>query len=180
MNPKDKARIEEWVASQTARPQARAMRSAGFTANKVLRPLARRHGRTTSISVLRANWHQFAGARFAKLSRPVRVQGTKDGRTVVVEAAGPAASLLSAASGQILARINAFVGTSADDRGFTALRVVQGRMDSEAEPVAPQRGLRPSEERELQSRLADVDSPELKAALEKLGRSVLGQDGNRP
>ena len=178
MDRKGKEVVEGWLDSQRGRPQARAMRSAGFTANKVLRPLARRHGKTTSISVLRANWHQFAG-KYAKLSRPVRVQGTKGGRTVVVEAQGPAASLVSASSGQILSRINAFVGgssTPSGDGGFTALRVVQAAMDAPVAPVQPARGLSPSQAQALDRRLSDVDSPELRAALEKLGRNVISRD----
>ena len=178
MEPRNKsagnrATIEGWLEDQKARPQARAMRSAGWTANKLLRPMAKKHGSTTSVAVLNANWHQFAGPKFGKLSRPVRVQGTKSGRTVVVDAAGPAASLVAASSDQILARINAFVGGD----GFTAIRVQQARMERD-QPIArqPSRGLRPSEEQALQGRLADISSPELKAALEKLGRSVISKE----
>lgn len=170
MTGKDKALIEEWLATQRARPQARAMRTAGFSANKVLKPFHKKHGGkgAPTIRQVAADWPHFAG-RFAKLSRPVRVSGTKEGRTLHVEAAGPAAGLLQADAGNIVARIRARLGS----RSVDAIRVSQGRVDDRIDVPTPERGLTPSEEAKLQSGLSGVEDEGLKAALEALGRNVL-------
>ena len=170
--------MERWLETQRARPQAKAMRTAGWTANRLLKPLERKHGKGGgAVAQIRQNWPDYAG-KFAKLSRPVRLQGTKEGRTLLVEAVGPAATLIQADAGRILERLNARLGANAVD----AIRVVQGRMERDTPIDAPAvRGLTPSEEAELQSSLGSVEDERLKAALESLGRNVIGKckGGNR-
>lgn len=170
---RDPALVERWLETQRGRPQARAARTAGWSANAVLRPLARQASGTkaaSSLRRLREVWPDAAG-RLAKMSRPVRVQGTKAGRTLVVEALGPAATLVQADAGRILARINARLGADA----VGAIRVVQGRMERDAPMDAPaRRGLTPLEERDLNASLHNVSDPGLREALERMGRNVIG------
>ena len=153
------------------------MRTAGFTANKVLRPLTRNHAKSGgktggTIKRITADWKDYAG-RFAKLSKPLRLHGTRDGRTLTVEALGPAATLLQADSGSIIERINARLGSDT----VQSLRVIQGRIERETPIDAPtKRGLTPTEESQLQSSLSGVGDDGLKAALEALGRNVIGRE----
>ena len=176
MSPEDKAKMEAWLETQRGRPQARAMRTAGWTANRLLRPLERKHGKGGgALALITRHWPDHAG-RYAKLSKPIRVQGTKEGRTLVVEAVGPAATLIQADAGRILERINARHGANAID----ALRVVQGRMERDT-PIdaSPSRGLTPTEEAQLQESLGAVEDERLKAALEKMGRNAISRDPSR-
>ena len=167
--------MERWLETQRARPQARAMRTAGWTANKLLRPLERRHGKGGgAVAQIRKAWPDYAG-RLAKLSKPVRMQGSKEGRTLVVEAVGPAATLIQADAGRILERLNARLG----DRAVDHIRVVQGKMERDT-PIdaTPTRGLTPTEEAQLQESLGAVEDERLKAALEQMGRNVIARDGS--
>jgi hypothetical protein len=164
--------VEKWLETQRARPQARPMRTAGFATNKIVRPLSRKHGKLkSSVAQIQTHWPEFAG-RFAKLSKAVRVSGTKEGRTLVVEAVGPAATLVQADAGAIIKRIQARLGTDA----VSAIRVVQGKMARDLVKTSPKRGLSPREEAELQSQLSDMEDGPLKDALEQMGRNVLGSN----
>jgi len=168
----DKHVVEKWLETQRARPQARAMRTAGFSTNKVLRPLSKKHGKAkSSVAQIAQHWPEFAG-RYAKLSKPLRVLGTKEGRTLVVEAVGPAATLVQADAGTIVRKIQARLGTDA----VNAIRVVQGKLSRDLPKAAPKRGLSPREEAELQSQLSDIEDGPLKDALEQMGRNVLSSD----
>lgn len=167
---RNRAVIEGWLESNRARPQARAMRSAGYSAVRV----SKRVGRSlpgpaprSSLSRIRRDWADHAG-RFARLSRPVRLQGTREGTVLVVEALGSAGALVQADSARILDSINARSGAGT----VSGLRVVQGRVER-ARPIdAPPPGLTPSEEASLRRDLAAAPEGPLKAALESLGRAV--------
>jgi len=141
---------------------------------KVLRPLSKKFGGKAgaSAAALSKHWPQIVGARWAKISSPVKFNGGKDGRTLVINAPGAAATLILSASGPIIERLNGHLGEGYVSR----LRVVQTKMSHGVTASLPKRGLSPREEAELQEGLSHIDNDGLKKALEKLGRGVLTDD----
>ncbi len=171
---KRRAIMERYIEARRARPQIRPTPSAGLAVNRVMKPLATgparsRKSRGSSALALAEIWPDIMGPRWSKISAPVRFRGSKDGRTLVISAPGPAAALILAASGPILERLNAHYGTEY----VQALQIVQAA--SVARDVSPQskRGLTPQEEDRLQSGLGKLKNPRLKKALGALGREVM-------
>ena len=160
--------LSQWVESQRGRPQFRAAPNAGLAVSKVMRPLARKHGGGSSAMALEKIWPEIMGPRWSKISSPVRFVGGRDGRTLIISAPGPAASLILAQSGPILQRLNAHLGASHVRR----IKVVQSRMIKPARPQT-QKGLAPCQETELKEGLKNIKSERLKGALEKMGRQIL-------
>lgn len=146
---------------------------AGVSVSKVLRPLSKKFGNGgASAAALTKHWPQIIGTRWAKISKPVKFTGGRDGRTLVIAAPGAAATLIMSASGPIIERLNGHLGD-----GYVArLRVIQTKMSAAATSSVPKRGLSPREEAQLQEGLSKIDNDGLKQALEKLGRGVLTDD----
>ena len=162
--------LGRWVESQRGRPQYRAAPSAGLSVSKVMRPLAKKHGGGRSAIALEKIWPEIMGPRWSKISSPVRFLGGRTGRTLIISAPGPAASLILAQSGPILQRLNAHLGPS----HVVRIKVVQSRMTKPARTQS-NRGLAPRQETELRAGLSDIKSERLKQALEKMGRQVLSK-----
>ncbi len=162
--------LGHWIESQRARPQFRAAPSAGLSVSKVMRPLAKKHGAGRSALSLERVWPEIMGPRWSKISTPVRFLGGRSGRTLIISAPGPAAALILAQSGPIIARLNAHLGPS----HVTRIKVVQSRMTA---PVRsqPKRGLAPRQEAALQDSLSTVKNERLKQALEAMGRNVISK-----
>ena len=146
---------------------------AGVAVGKVLRPLSKKFGGGgASAAALSKHWPQIVGARWAKISNPVKFTGGRDGRTLIISAPGAAATLIMSASGPIIERLNGHLG----DGYVKRLRVIQTKMSGSTKTSVPKRGLSPSEEAQLQEGLSKIDNEGLKQALEKLGRGVLTDD----
>lgn len=163
------------------KPAPRAARSVA----KVIRPLSKKFG--PSAGRLAANWGEIVGAKYARMSRPLRLQGSKDGSTLIIAARGPAATLLQADGARIISAVNTYLGQGQVVR----MKVVQGQISAPVKPTTvnnaglksagknnrvappvPKRGLTPSESDKLQKGLADIGDDALRQALEKLGRGV--------
>ncbi|MEP3654012.1 MAG: DciA family protein [Litorimonas sp.] len=166
--------LGQWVETQRGRPQYRAAPSAGLSVSKVMRPLARKHGGGSSAIALEKIWPEVMGPRWSKISAPVRFLGGRHGRTLIISAPGPAASLILAQSGPIIQRLNAHLGSGHISR----IKVVQSRMTKPAR-TQPSRGLAPRQEMALRDGLSDIKSERLKQALEKMGRQVLSKDQSK-
>ncbi len=162
--------LGQWIEGQRARPQFRAPPSAGLSVSKIMRPLAKKHGGGQSAMALERVWPEIMGPRWSKISTPVRFLGGRDGRTLIISAPGPAAALILAQSGPIIARLNAHLGSSHISR----IKVVQSRMTAPASS-RPKRGLAPRQEIALQDSLAQVKNERLKHALEAMGRNVISK-----
>lgn len=162
--------LGRWVETQRGRPQFRAAPSAGLSVNKVMRPLAKKHGGGRSAMALEKIWPEIMGPRWSKISSPVRFLGGRNGRTLIISAPGPAAALIMAQSGPIIERLNVHLGTSHISR----IKVVQSRMTKPARSHSL-RGLAPRQENRLREGLVDIKSERLKTALEKMGRHVLSR-----
>lgn len=172
LSREDRARLAAWLSTQRGRPQYRHAPPAARAVQKIVKPLSSKFG--SGVSAIAENWPEIAGPRFAKFSRPLKITGGRDGRTLHIQAPGAAASLIAAGSGQILDRLNTFLG-----HGHIArIRVSQSAMKAAAPSAVKQepRGLSPSQSDELQSGLSKVKDPALKQALEELGRKALSQD----
>lgn len=170
LSPAERATIERYLEHNRARPQARALPSASMAVNRVMKPLAGKgQKRTSSALALSSVWPEIMGPRWSKISAPVRFRGSKEGRTLIISAPGPAASLILAASGPILERLNAHLGEGA----VSTLQVIQAAPPKPSENAAPKRGLTPSEQSRLREGLTKVRNDRLKEALERLGREVI-------
>lgn len=170
---KNKQTLSHWLEQKRGKPQYRPAPTAGNAVNKVLRPLSKKFGGGgASAAALSKHWPQIIGARWAKISSPMKFTGGRDGRTLVIAAPGAAATLIMSASGPIIERLNAHLGD-----GYVArLRVIQTKMSAATKTSIPKRGLSPREESQLQEGLSKIDNDGLKQALEKLGRGVLTDD----
>ena len=162
--------LGRWVETQRGRPQYRAAPNAGLSISKVMRPLAKKHGGGSSAMALEKIWPEVMGPRWSKISSPVRFLGGRNGRTLIISAPGPAASLILAQSGPIIERLNAHLGSG----HIIRIKVVQSRMTKPAR-TQPSRGLAPRQETALREGLSDIKSERLKQALEKMGRQVLSK-----
>lgn len=162
--------LEGWLAKQRARPQIRSAPTAGHAVGKVLRPLSKStgSGRTSSARMLSRVWPEIMGPRWSKISEPQKFTGGRDGRTLIIGAPGPAAALIMAQSGPIIARLNGHLG----DGTVTRIKVVQTRMRAPAGPTAKP-GLPPRKAAALQAGLSSIENVRLRQAMGKLGRGVL-------
>lgn len=160
--------LNAWMERQKGKPQYRPAPSAGMAVSRVMRPLSKKYGGGSSALALSRVWPEIMGARWAKISSPVRFTGGKDGRTLIISAPGPAAALITAQSAQIIQRLNGHLGAGHVAR----IRLVQSKMRAPTVPPA-KAGLSPRKEQGLQEGLSKVENAGLKQALEKLGRGVL-------
>lgn len=169
---KDKQALSQWLEGQRGKPQYRPAPTAGMAVAKIVRPLSKKYSGGSSAAMLHKHWPDIVGERWAKISTPVKFTGGRDGRTLVVSAPGAAATLITAASGAILERLNAHMGEGSVSR----LRLVQTKLKTEKSPAGRKRGLTPSQQDQLQDGLSKIPEGGLKQALEKLGRGVLTDD----
>lgn len=160
----------KWLETQRGRPQYRAAPHARNAIAKIMRPLAKKHG--SGSTGLAQHWEMIAGKRFAKFSKPIKFSGTAGNRALVISAPGPAAALIMASSQTIIDRANSFLGAGHIQR----LKIIQTRLRTEPSTTPPPRGLSQQAGDKLQSGLENIHDPELKQALEGLGRKVLAKD----
>lgn len=172
---KERQALAQWLNTQRGRPQYRHAPHAAHSLSKVIRPLSKKHG--AGLSPIIENWTAIAGKRFAKHARPIRITGGREGRTLIIKAAGPASALVAASSGQILERLNTLLGYG----HIARIKVTSGAMETTSIPQTRQKArLSPLETEQLQSGLETVSDIGLKEALEKLGRAALAKSKNKP
>lgn len=110
-----------------------------------------------------ADWPELVGPAIAAVTQPMRLtQGT-----LTLACSGPVAMEMQHLAPQLASRINAALGRVAVERFRFVQRAPAGqpvRKPRESAPI-------PLPER-VESALAGVESPELRAALERLGRGV--------
>jgi len=170
---KDKQALTDWLEQKRGKPQYRPAPMAGVAVGKVLRPLSKKFGGAgASAAALSKHWPEIVGARWAKISQPLKFTNSRDGRTLVITAPGAAATLIMSAGGPIIERLNGYLG----DGYVSRIRVIQTKMSASKHTSMPKRGLSPREETQLQEGLSNIDNDGLKKALEKLGRGVLTDD----
>jgi hypothetical protein len=141
----------------------------------VLEPVTARRGFATAELI--AAWPAIAGPSYADCTQPEKIvwpRQTNDGGpapgVLYLRVDGPRAILVQHELGQIIERVNAFLGYGA----IAQARIVQGpvRRGAHKAPSSPAPLDRESETA-LLSTLAGVGDGDLRAALDRLGRAVL-------
>jgi hypothetical protein len=146
-------------------------------ASQILDPVLRKR---TGISVgLVQSWEEIAGQRLATRTRPEKIIWPRrvheddpfQPATLVIACDGLAALHVQHETGEIIGRVNAFLGFAAIGR----IKIVQKPVTAAETRRKPQ--LRPLSEPE-KSRLAGtvglIEDDELRASLERLGATILG------
>ncbi|MEM9250101.1 MAG: DUF721 domain-containing protein [Pseudomonadota bacterium] len=165
-------------------------RSKGFRqAGALLETRVRRAGETRGFAVSRllTHWDEIAGPQIAEVARPVEVAYGRGGfgATLVLLTKGAHAPMVQMQEAALRERINACYGYAA----ITRIRLTQtaatgfetSGLAEEAAPfgAAPAAAARvrpaPSEHRQAVDLAADVNSDDLRRALETLGASVLAK-----
>lgn len=192
---RERMKIAAWLETRRGKPQYRPAPAAGRAVARVVKPLSKKFSGRQSAAHLIPHWPSIMGEKWAKFSRPEKFSGDKKGKTLIISAPGPAATLIMASAGMIIERVNIFMGEGA----VTNIRVIQKKMTPSqtgtqnkaggqaqiraARPhgnrtgnVNPPRGLTPQEEEFLRSGLEQIEEQTLKTALAKLGRNVISRN----
>jgi hypothetical protein len=126
-----------------------------------------------AFAALLGDWPSVAGPEWSACMTPFRLSFPPQQRqdaTLHVRLSGAAALAVQHAEPQILERINAWFGY----RAVARLKLVHA--PSPAQPRRkPARQPTPQEEEAIAVGVSGIDDPELRAALERLGRAVAGR-----
>jgi hypothetical protein len=149
-------------------------------AASVLDPVLRK--RAGMSLALVQSWEEIAGERVAARSRPERIVWPRhrgedepfEPAMLVIACEAAAALHIQHETGEIMARVNAFLGYPAIGR----VRIVQKPVVTHEPSRKPRlRPLLPGEKAEIAAKAAGVEDDALRAALERLGESVRARLG---
>jgi hypothetical protein len=163
------------MAAKRARRNAVAV---GDLATELLDPLLRKRA-GMSIALLQS-WDEIVGERLADMSRPEKIAWPRraheddpfEPATLIVACEGVAAMRIQHETGEIIARVNAFLGFNAIGR----IRILQKKVAPPASRPRPKpRPLDPVEDARLGRIVAGIEDEGLRAALERLGRAVMAR-----
>ncbi|HVJ53853.1 MAG TPA: DciA family protein [Aliidongia sp.] len=150
------------------------MKSLGSSVSKIVAPVLGRRGFGEAQMI--AEWSSVVGHDLARDTLPVKLSFARGERvegTLHLRVTQGAALTVQHLEPIIIERINGFFGYKAVAR--LALR--QGALPRRDRNEAPRlRELSETERTELERRLADIEDPELRAAMDRLGRAVLGSE----
>ena len=121
---------------------------------------------------LTSEWPAIVGTEIAARCRPERLTfghaaERRDG-TLTLRVEGAFSTELQLLAPQIIERINGYYGY----RAVVRLRLHQGAPAERAAPTTPGPALAPEQEAALEHRLNEVEDPDLRTALGRLGRAV--------
>lgn len=154
-----------------ARPRGPIALSA--LVGRVLDPLSAKRGFANAELI--AAWPQIAGPRYAESTQPESIAwprgpGAQDGGTLTLRVEPSVALYLQHETGQLLERVNGFLGFAAVRR----VRIIQKPLERKArKKVVEAPVLSSAEEAELEQTVAGIDHDGLRDALKQLGRGVL-------
>jgi hypothetical protein len=157
------------VAGESERRQG--FRAVGVMASKLAAPVVAKRGGGVLVR-LKADWAAVVGADWGRTAWPMSL--ARDGALKLCTR--PAAALeLQHRAPLLIERVNLYIGR----RAVTRLVLVQGGAPPRAlEPVRPAARFPEAREAEALDRLlADIADAELRAALARLGRAVIGAGG---
>ena len=135
-------------------------RALAATLPKVTKAAMARHGRAYAAIV--GEWQAMVGKATAEGSVPEKLSAG----VLTIRASGGAAMEIQHSEPQIVERINAYVGGQA----VTRLKIVQAPVSRARRRAAPPPP--PAPDPRLETDLAGVADPDLKAALRRLGRHL--------
>ncbi|RJG45971.1 MULTISPECIES: DUF721 domain-containing protein [unclassified Mesorhizobium] len=146
-------------------------------ATEILDPVLRKRA---GISVgLVQSWEEIVGPRIAAKSRPEKIQWPRrlheddpfEPATLIVACEGLAALHLQHETGEVIGRVNAFLGFTAVGR----IRIVQKALIDTSLPPKPRpRALTDGEKTKLAGTVENIEDDGLRAALERLGATIIG------
>jgi hypothetical protein len=145
---------------------------------KILDPVLRKRA---GISIgLVQSWEEIAGPRLASRSRPEKIQWPRrmheddpfEPAVLVIACEGMAALHLQHETGEIINRVNAFLGFTAINR----IRILQKPVTADKGKRRPAfRPLTSAEKTRLSSTVGLIEDEGLRASLERLGATILGE-----
>jgi hypothetical protein len=146
-------------------------------ASEILDPILRKRA---GISIgLVQSWDEIAGPRLASHTRPEKIVWPRrmheddpfQPATLIMACEGFAALRVQHETGEIIGRINSFLGFNAIGR----IKIVQKPVRSEAARPKPRpRALSADEEGRIAGVVGGVEDEGLRASLERLGRTIIG------
>lgn len=151
-----------------------AMRSGGFRnvgglAQRLTSSVAK--GRGTSIARLAADWPTIVGPELSRTTLPEKLSASRGGhagaKSLRLRVAGSAALEVQHMSVQLIDRVNAYFGYRAIDD----IKLVQGQIALRPLPRIPRKP-DPAAVAAAEKRVADVEDPDLRAVLARLGAQV--------
>jgi hypothetical protein len=166
------------TCAMTDRADAKRRRSAvklSDLVGGVLDPVTARRGFGTADMI--ATWPQIVGTRVAQCTRPEKIvwprgeAAAADGGVLHLRVEGPRAVLIQHELDQIMERVNAFLGYAA----VTRVRLVQAPVAAPHAQTPGERPPDPAREARINAVVAGVEDDRLKAALDRLGRGVVGR-----
>lgn len=152
-------------------------------ASGVLDPVMKRRA-GVSVGLIQS-WDEIVGPALAQSTRPERIAWPRrasdddpfEPAALVIACEGLAALSVQHQTGEIIHRVNAFLGFQAVAR----VKIVQKPVRAVERPVRQVPGpLSAAEAGRLRSMTTGIEDAGLREALERLGRSVLGSRGRRP
>ena len=141
--------------------------------------LAKKAGINTALI---GAWDEIAGADFADCTRPEKIswprrnsemtgeRGGVDPGVLTIACEGARALFLSHAQGELIQRINGFFGYPA----IRQIRIVQKPVVSQHKFRRKPTPLSAAEAARLTAMTSEIENDNLKAALDRLGRAVIG------
>ena len=162
----------------TGKPRYGNPLPVGDVATGILDPVLRRKAGISTALV--QSWEEIVGARLAASTRPEKIvwprrAGEDDPfqpATLVIACEGAAALRLQHETGEIIDRVNGFLGFGAIAR----IRIVQKPVAPARVPARPApRPLSDLEQSRLARAVSGIDDSDLRRSLEQLGRSVTGR-----
>ncbi|BCH18261.1 MULTISPECIES: DUF721 domain-containing protein [unclassified Mesorhizobium] len=147
-------------------------------ATQILDPVLRKRA-GMSIGLVQS-WEEIAGPRLASRSRPEKIQWPRrmhdddpfEPAVLVIACEGMAALHLQHETGEIINRVNAFLGFNAIGR----IRIVQKPVTVDKGRLKPSlRPLTAAEKVKLSGAVGMIEDDGLRASLERLGATILGQ-----
>jgi hypothetical protein len=149
--------------------ERQGLRAIGVAASKLAAPIVAKRGGGI-LSRLKAEWDTIVGPDWAAVTWPTAL--SRDG-VLKLRAASGAALELQHRAPLVIERINMFFGRPA----ITRLALLQGPLPLAQPPTRPAlRSLAPSEVKALDEQLSDIGEAELRDALARLGKAVIGRD----
>jgi hypothetical protein len=158
--------------NQAERRPTQGLKAVGVFSERVAKPILGKRG--LAEGDLLRHWTAIVGAHLAKLSQPEAIRfakGRRDGGELTIRVgSGAAATLLQHQAALVIERVNSFFGY----RALSRMKILQAPLPKRRQPQKPASvPLAPTEEQSLQATLQAVTDPDLRAALESLGRTML-------
>lgn len=157
-------------ARSPGRPHRRGFRPLADTVARVTGPLLRKRG-FAEVRIV-TEWREIVGPALAEGSAPEKLSvGRSGGGTLDIRVEGAFALEMQHLQPQIVERVNGYFGFKAVDR----IRLRQGPLPKKtsrrrAQPIPSQRSIE-----QVEATVADVGDPELREALDRLGRAIHGR-----